>query len=595
MIKKIMILITLLSLMNIVIGGTPNNEILGVWSIDANNNLQGLGNNGNAILLFSDKNLGDTQVKFTLKNSDTKELQNGFFIFDYKNETDFKYAGMRINDNRFTIGHYDGNWKDSITRKETLSPNKDYLIEIEIKGGKIVLNVNGKLKIQKDYPININEEIGLANNKASSIFKEISIESKDSNSESRIAQVYTIEKTNTGFDEMMDIIEKDPGLLKKVPGIDIQEAKYSLNEMNGVILKSIRDLAMTNDGEITALEMKLLNKYVYDNYGEYWNKYHGDDETIEETGFHLVQNDGSQTIVLRRNAINTIIDGILHLGYAPKFEDRFQNEDGNRNQKYSDVADWVEYFLANDMKDLENPNAKLNYNLNIKSGEIMITGENTFLLKDETGNGLILLEDRELDTISNIKFSLDSTNWNSNSNGFLIFDYVNENDFKYIGVKVNEKLLVTGHYNGKFNDEVTLKEDMKPNVKYDLEVKIENSQIVLYVNGEKKLTNSIDKELGNNFGFLVNKATSIISNVKISNTEIKEEIEIVAQDAYKANNNVKENTQVNFVRKKFTRSESNVQMKSYISNNEVEINEINNEQLKTTTVNFGNRNKFVVQ
>ena len=43
---------------------------------------------------------------------------------------------------------------------------------------------------------------------------------------------------------------------------------------------------------------------------------HGDDEDGEETGFHLVQNDGAKTRLFGdENAIDTVADGIYHLGF----------------------------------------------------------------------------------------------------------------------------------------------------------------------------------------------------------------------------------------------------------------------------------------
>ncbi|MEZ6048106.1 MAG: hypothetical protein R3C11_21520 [Planctomycetaceae bacterium] len=35
---------------------------------------------------------------------------DGFLIFDYQNENDFKYAGMYTGQNQWVIGHYQGHW-----------------------------------------------------------------------------------------------------------------------------------------------------------------------------------------------------------------------------------------------------------------------------------------------------------------------------------------------------------------------------------------------------------------------------------------------------------------------------------------------------
>ncbi len=63
---------------------------------------------------------------------------------------------------------------------------------------------------------------------------------------------------------------------------------------------------------------------------------HGDDENGVETGFHRLQSDGSDTSYFGKNLINTVADGIYHVGLRI-VGNRFQNEDGNNNASLSDV------------------------------------------------------------------------------------------------------------------------------------------------------------------------------------------------------------------------------------------------------------------
>jgi hypothetical protein len=72
---------------------------------------------------------------------------------------------------------------------------------------------------------------------------------------------------------------------------------------------------------------------------------HGDDEKRLETGFHKVQNDGASTTFFGENLVNTVADGIYHLGFMIK-DGHLLNEDGDRNAALSDVADWLNYFLS---------------------------------------------------------------------------------------------------------------------------------------------------------------------------------------------------------------------------------------------------------
>ena len=76
---------------------------------------------------------------------------------------------------------------------------------------------------------------------------------------------------------------------------------------------------------------------------------HGDDEDDSETGFHLVQNDGATTQLFGdENAVNTVADGIYHLGFAIE-DGSLLNEDGNANASLKDVAFWLNELLASDL------------------------------------------------------------------------------------------------------------------------------------------------------------------------------------------------------------------------------------------------------
>ena len=73
---------------------------------------------------------------------------------------------------------------------------------------------------------------------------------------------------------------------------------------------------------------------------------HGDDEDGVETGFHLVQNDNANTTQFGRNLVDTVLDGIYHIGFEIGADGRIRNEDGNANARVTDVADWLNYYLG---------------------------------------------------------------------------------------------------------------------------------------------------------------------------------------------------------------------------------------------------------
>ncbi|MCB1172028.1 MAG: hypothetical protein KDK39_00610 [Leptospiraceae bacterium] len=150
--------------------------------------------------------------------------------------------------------------------------------------------------------------------------------------------------TNTGLDQILTLIDNDQGLHRQISLDDINDGIRAANALNSIIARSITELGIGKDRKITAAEVRQLSDYIaVHHYGE-WIKYHGDDdkENKEETGYHLVQNDGANTKLFGQNAVNTVIDGIYHLGfgYTPDGK-RLMNEDYNKNVTVDNVANWL--------------------------------------------------------------------------------------------------------------------------------------------------------------------------------------------------------------------------------------------------------------
>ncbi len=166
--------------------------------------------------------------------------------------------------------------------------------------------------------------------------------------------------TNTSLDKIVNVILNDRGLNRYNKTSDLRAGAYYANEMNKLLLKAIIDTAVANDGKITTADVRTLNNYLVKNYQDKWAELHGDDEENEEYGYHLVQNDGATTRMFGENVINTIADGIYHLGYPTDNKNRLKNEDGNNNQTFEDVAWWLNISLQKDIKEgkLNNPNYK---------------------------------------------------------------------------------------------------------------------------------------------------------------------------------------------------------------------------------------------
>jgi hypothetical protein len=154
--------------------------------------------------------------------------------------------------------------------------------------------------------------------------------------------------TGTGLDSLITTITTDRGLILRVPTSEIVDAALAADEMNKFIIEAIRATGVAYDNTFDAGDIRLVNGYLRANHRDRWVVLHGDDEGDSETGFHLVQNDGAKSELFGDdNAINTVADGIYHLGFGTSGH-RLLNEDGNRNASLEDVAFWLNELLADD-------------------------------------------------------------------------------------------------------------------------------------------------------------------------------------------------------------------------------------------------------
>jgi len=152
--------------------------------------------------------------------------------------------------------------------------------------------------------------------------------------------------TGTGLDRIVDTIKIDTGLAAATNAGDINQGAAAANSLNQLIVNAIQATNVGSDGWITTDDIRTVNNWIRTNYYDNFVVLHGDDETGTETGYHLVQNDGGTTQYFGKNLINTVADGIYHIGFSIEGEN-FLNEDGNANASVSDVASWVNYFYGN--------------------------------------------------------------------------------------------------------------------------------------------------------------------------------------------------------------------------------------------------------
>ncbi|MBK6998498.1 MAG: hypothetical protein IPH35_00455 [Rhodoferax sp.] len=165
--------------------------------------------------------------------------------------------------------------------------------------------------------------------------------------------------TGTGLDQLVEVITKDPGLLKKVSYAEIAAGAQAADALNALVIESIRATGVANDGVLTVGDVRDMNTYLRAHHLDTWTTLHGDDANGVETGFHLVQNDGAKTRLFDHNAVNTVADGLYHLGFEIR-DNRLLNEDGNPNAHLESVTEWLNSLLANDLAGDKLDNAAVN-------------------------------------------------------------------------------------------------------------------------------------------------------------------------------------------------------------------------------------------
>ncbi len=153
-----------------------------------------------------------------------------------------------------------------------------------------------------------------------------------------------------GLNKIIEIIQNDKRLNRRVDEGDIQTAIESARRMNEIIIEAIIQTGVANDKNISTADTREINDYIFHNYGIEWRELHGNDEEGEETGFHLVVNDGARTKLFGKNAINKVADSIYHLGFETHLKNRLINEDSNKNRPFRRVAEWLNALLKEDLE-----------------------------------------------------------------------------------------------------------------------------------------------------------------------------------------------------------------------------------------------------
>ena len=170
----------------------------------------------------------------------------------------------------------------------------------------------------------------------------------------------TTTNAGAGLEKIITIIRSDKRLKRKVSSADREIAIGCAKRMNEIIMHAIVQTGAGNHGQIQTQGVREINDYIFNNHRDEWVELHGDDENSGhhhhhkghrvETGFHKVRGNGARTKLFGRNAINSVADGIYHLGFQTHRKNRLLNEDGNANVSFRKVAQWLNSLLREELK-----------------------------------------------------------------------------------------------------------------------------------------------------------------------------------------------------------------------------------------------------
>lgn len=261
--------------------------------------------------------------------------------------------------------------------------------------------------------------------------------------------------------------------------------------MNKILIEAFKNTGVTNDGSISEADVRELNLYISTRYLQKWTQLHGDDDQVgQETGFHLVQNDGASKKMFKKNAVNTVFDGIYHLGFVTTNKNRLKNEDGNDNATFKDVASWLDGLMGDDIRNNANIKNGAFTGMTVVSGDwyALPTGYKGAYF---TGNGIGLLSSSKarLSSGSTFQVTMNVVGDGKAQNGFVVFDYVSPTNFKYVGARVGGKAWVIGQYkDGQYSD---LKKSAEPLLSigkdYTLSIGLTGNTLTLKVDGVEKI------------------------------------------------------------------------------------------------------------
>lgn len=472
---------------------------------------------------------------------------DGFVVFDYVSDSDFKYAGMFTGQNQWVIGHFEGNWGNRLFQVDwddtgrTIDLFTPYVIHLDINDSSVSMKVDSELIGTVDFGESLNDgKTGLASYNAKTRFNWFEVDDVitiggyehipyTEDFESGTTGLLEYQGTTTGsvitsggskvlkFDKNSGPDREIAILPDSYPlphhfnvGVDVVFETGSGLSADGYIVFDYVDDQNFKYAGVTEAQLWTIGKVVDGVNSTVANKSFASIgrflATNQNYRFHLAVEGNTAEISLNGESIlsanfgakayggsvglmvrtgSTLFDNFEldetvdnPVDFSPDYIEDFRSVAGGQFE-YFNEAQWDKRRTQGDYSDTFD---------GTETGDL---GVLTLPTPYQLPENFYVRTTLELLSPS----GLESTD--RDYNGFIIFDYVNENDFKYAGILQNENKWVIGHYQGDFASplaETTDFVDLDEQIQFD--IRVYGSTVHLYVDFAPVLTAE--------FGSLVN-------------------------------------------------------------------------------------------
>lgn len=168
--------------------------------------------------------------------------------------------------------------------------------------------------------------------------------------------------TGTGLDRLVETIESDMGVQRRVSDSELDKGAQAAGELNHLFLEGIEALGLANDGRLDRSDLRGLSDWIRDDAGRnatYLDLY-GRNTGGSETGFQLVQNEDSDNRLFGEDAIDEVADAIYSIGFGYDGRGRSLDVNGDAYRSLNLTASWMNDLLTDaDMDGLSNEDGAL--------------------------------------------------------------------------------------------------------------------------------------------------------------------------------------------------------------------------------------------